>query len=345
MDLSLRGGTFSRSGRLPVGALFATCPSRGVRGPYRRRLYTAQRAVLSTVSKRRTHSGRRSIRLSLAGDRSARDLVLSALRFLSARITLVLAVVATASTSACGGSADPSVRHPRNPTVANAARGCDPLALVARGETIATRGKLVEDIDDDGKPEEIRLLADYEAVPRCRFVLAVGSGEMIRVAVIRQGITPASSDAARETPWPRLVSVIQIGPHTRGIAVLIDRGASTDFATVFFGKPDRLVRPTPSLNRFAYGSSGLVAEAVDCSTSRDRPIVSAYAAYEQGRWSVSESFFRLDAAGDLLRSGQVRSLSDNLARYPEFGIASPQELEAQPFPSCTVARVAADLRR
>jgi hypothetical protein len=261
------------------------------------------------------------------------------LRSGSTRLALVLAAMVVASASACGGSSEPRVRESRSATRANAARPCNPVALVRRSETISTRGQLVADIDEDGKPEEIRLLADYAAVSRCRFVLAVGTGEMIRAVVIPQAITPATSAAARETPWPRLVSVIQLAPHKRGIAVLIDRGASTDFATIFLAGPDRLVRPTPSLNRFSYGSSGLVASAVDCATTREGMIVSAYALHEQGDWSVTERFLRFDAAGRLVRAGQVRSASEGLAPYPEFGIASPQELNPQPFPNCTVARV------
>jgi hypothetical protein len=120
--------------------------------------------------------------------------------------------------------------------------------------------------------------------------------------------------------------------------VLIDRGASTEVATIFFVEANRLVRPTPALNRFSYGTGGRVAEAADCLMSRERTVVSVSAEREDGSWAVEERFVRLDAAANFVAAGRVRTSMPTLDGYPEFGIRSSQKILPQPFPGCTVAR-------
>lgn len=253
------------------------------------------------------------------------------------RLALVF-TAATVGTSACGASTHSGASQSSS-TVRSSARTCDPQGLVDRSGRVDTRGHIVADVDEDGEPEDIKLLADYAAPPRCRFVLAVTSAQTRRVTLIEQGVTPATSKTAREIRWPSLVSVIQIAPRKRGIVVLIDRGASTNFATVFFVDADQLVRPTPPLNRFPYGSSGLVAEAVDCAAPSEGTVVAAYAVHKQGEWSIAERFLRVNAGGDFVAAGKADSSTTSLTEKREFGFQSPQVLLPQPFPNCTVARV------
>jgi hypothetical protein len=106
--------------------------------------------------------------------------------------------------------------------------------LVAPGDGLAVRGRRRADVDGDGTPDRVAIVADYAAPRRCRFFLVAVTRRSSSVVILDQGAEAATRRVDREIPWPRLYSLPRIDRRPGAeIAVVVDQGAETAFLALF----------------------------------------------------------------------------------------------------------------
>jgi hypothetical protein len=211
----------------------------------------------------------------------------------------------------------------------HASRRCKP-AHAPRSRDQA-RGRIELDVDSDGEPDTIELVARYSEPVRCRFVLLLEGSRGTAAMPIGQGISPSTPRNARLTPWPRLVSVIALAQRIPVAVVVTDQGASTLIVRLFDLRDD-LIRPLDSSSTtLSVGASGLVASAVDCA--RGDELVTSFAEYAAGHWSVTRIYYAL-TDDRLSKSRETEVTAASLAELPEFRQVGNALLL---FPSCTTS--------
>ena len=205
----------------------------------------------------------------------------------------------------------------------------------SNGERSVERGVIRADVDADGRPDRVSVVARYGAAPGCRLALRVqlATGISLFHRLVETPHTTGSD--LRKQSWPRLLSLVKVDPRP-GLqpVVSIQFGSSTVFVGLFAIHGGRLVRLAAPESAFGGGVSG-VASAVDCwHGAGSGEVVSSFAQSNINGWAVSRSLLRLVGDGFRHVTAHASLRVKNLAALPEFhgpGLGI--------FSSCIVARV------
>jgi hypothetical protein len=217
----------------------------------------------------------------------------------------------------------PTPERPASPQSA-----CSNESATLADNALIRPGSLHGDVDGDGVADEIRLVVDPKADPKCQaWVTVSSSGGKLAAAVDEE-------DLPLDLGMPALERLVALD-NRAGDEVLIRlrAGASTEFFTLYTVVDGALQRvrifrdgksaPAP----FTLASGGSVGhlDAADCA--RDLVVVSS-AVLKGDRYRVTRSFF---APGPVLlgESTQRKRVRPNkLAEFPEF--------PATPLGSCVL---------
>jgi hypothetical protein len=196
------------------------------------------------------------------------------------------------------------------------------------------RGTARGDVDRDGRPDRVSVVARYDARAGCRFALRVdlATGRVL-VHRLSDPIIGGRPRVLRQLAWPRLLGIAKIDPLLGAQPVVeIGTGASSISAGVFAMRGLGLVRLVGG--SFSSCDSQAACTA-DCWRGRGSGmVVSSFAAAGSHGWTVSRLFYRL--VGDrfrLLRPLTPQFRVRRLAALPEF-----RGGELSVFASCMVSR-------
>jgi hypothetical protein len=229
----------------------------------------------------------------------------------------------TGSHSSHGASPTPEASQteaasPEQSPSAPPASACPNESATLADDALIRPGSLHGDVDGDGVADEIRLVVDPKADPKCQaWVTVSSSGGELATAIDEE-------DLLLDLGMPALERLVALD-NRAGDEVLIRlrAGASTEFFTLYTVVDGTLQRvrifrdgkgvPAP----FTLASGGSVGhlDAADCA--RDLVVVSS-AVLEGDRYRVTRSFF---TPGPVLlgESTQRKMVRPNkLAEFPEF---------------------------
>jgi hypothetical protein len=208
---------------------------------------------------------------------------------------------------------------------------CPAVVDVASRSGLSNRGRVRGDVDGDGRLDDVSLLADPRARPKCRYYLVVRSATIYG--------TPLTVSRGNEAfGAPVLSALVDIGP-ARGaeIVVVMHRGATTDAVSLFQANGEdvgELKVTGSSASILAAGTSGAGVAVADCRGQHGNgEVVASVAVREGDRFEIERRIFHLDR-NRLMFVRQEQETSKKLAA-PEFKTRSFGDLL---FRSCTVAR-------
>jgi hypothetical protein len=245
-----------------------------------------------------------------------------------ARGFLVAFVVASPSVS-MGAAADSQTGRCLSPSVAGA------RAALRFG------GRLVGDVDGDGKADVVRLALDPDARPACRLFLVSRDADGIEAMRIRQpSLERTSTRDLQRSALPALVALAAID-HVPGleVAVKLEEGAATEFLGLFTSRRGRLSRMElrggrALANVFPYAGSVRHFSGVDCWRRPASGIVASTSAAELdergAHWLVVRRLFSNAGLRFVLERSTRRDIRGTVQKLN----ALFPELNPSPFRTC-----------